>query len=95
MEEEFARLFPEGPMAYSRLAMFLARHQRPREAVEVVRRLVENRPDPAGYAAAVRTLAGLGDPRAARGLLAEARRRFPENDELAALADRAANEAGG
>jgi arylsulfatase A-like enzyme len=71
-------LFPDNLAAYTRLALFLARHDRAQEAVATVRRMVETHPDPSGYLAAVRTLELLGDPRAARALLTEAERRFPE-----------------
>ena len=78
-------LFPGGALAYSRLALFLARHGRPREAVETLRRLVETNPNPGGYAVAVRALEMLGDGRSSRALLAEALRKFPDSQELAAL----------
>ncbi len=72
-------LFPNGVTAYPRLALFLARHGRPREAVETVQLLVERNPSPAGYLAAVRALEMLGDPESASALLSEARRRFPDS----------------
>ena len=78
-------LFPRGMQAYSRLAVFLTRHGRPQEAVDVVRELVETRQDAPGYAAAVRTLSAMGDPQGARALLAVASRKFPGDTQLAAL----------
>jgi arylsulfatase A-like enzyme/Tfp pilus assembly protein PilF len=69
--------FPDNLATYPRLALFLARHGRPDEAVATVRLLVETHPDPAGYLAAVRALELLGDPAAAAALMNEARRRFP------------------
>ncbi len=78
-------LYPMGAQAYRRLALFLARNNRPQEAVDVVRQLVETRNDATGYAAAVQILHALGDPRSAMALLAEASRMYPESAELAAL----------
>jgi len=78
-------LFPQGTLAYSRLALFLARQGRPQEAVAVVRQLVETRGDAKGYAVAAQTLEALGDPHSARALLHEASRLFPDNMELADL----------
>lgn len=77
--------FPEGTLAYSRLAILLARRGRTQEAIDTLQRLVEHRSDPIGYAAAVRTLVRLGDPRSAQGLLAQAIGKFPNSPELAAL----------
>ena len=71
-------LFPSAVAAYPRLAVLLARHGRPDEAIETVRRLVDTHPNPAGYSAAARAFELLGDPRSAQALRDEARRRFAQ-----------------
>ncbi len=68
--------FPNGPAAYARLALFLARQGRPDEALETIRRLVDRNPTPQGFLAAARTFDTLGDPTSAQAMRDEARRRF-------------------
>ena len=90
--EEASRAFrraieahPGDPRAYTRLAVLHALEGRPREAVGLLRRLVEENETPAAYAAAVETLRLLGDEEGARHLLENARSRFPESSRLAEL----------
>lgn len=75
-------LHPERHDASVRLAWCLTALGRGAEGVEVLRRMVERRPTPAAYAAAVEALELLGDPNAARRLLEVARSRFPEAEQL-------------
>ena len=76
---------PNGLRVHSRLALLLARHGRPDEAVTVVRRLVEGNPTPAGFAAGARTLSDLGDPESARALARAGLERFPQHPVLREL----------
>lgn len=75
-------LHPERHDASVRLAWCLTALGRGAEGIEVLRRMVERRPTPAAYAAAVEALELLGDPNAARRLLEVARSRFPDAEQL-------------
>ncbi|MDX1503589.1 MAG: sulfatase-like hydrolase/transferase, partial [Thermoanaerobaculia bacterium] len=76
---------PDSLDAYTSLAYLYAVLGRGPEAGATLRRMVETNPRPAAYAAAVRTLRQMGDDRSAARVLQQARSRWPENDELAAL----------
>ncbi len=80
------RADPAHPRAYTELALLLALQGRSADAVGVLRALVESHPTPGAYAAAVRTLRVLGDPRAAEGLRRHALARYPDSPVLAAAA---------
>jgi len=75
-------LFPGHLEAYSQLALLAALEGDPVGAGRSLQRMVEANPTPAAYAHAVHTLEVLGDPDAARRLLARARRLWPESPEL-------------
>ena len=77
--------YPSGLRAYSRLALMLARHGRTQESVTTVRRLVETNPTAAGFAAAARTLADLGDPDSGKALARAGLARFPDSRALQEL----------
>ena len=84
LEREIAA-HPAEPRAYTRLSVVHALAGRPREAVAVLRRLVEENETPASYAAAVEALRVLGDGAAATRLLRVARGKYPANPRLQAL----------
>jgi tetratricopeptide (TPR) repeat protein len=75
-------LFPDHLEAYSQLALLAALEQDSAGAGRALQQMVETNPTPAAYAHAVRTLEVLGDPDAARRLLARARHLWPESPEL-------------
>jgi choline-sulfatase len=79
--------FPGDAKAYSRLAVLYASENRPQEAVATLKRMVDtNAQSPGAYAEAVRALRIMGDPASAAALLRDARRRFPGDGTLRALA---------
>lgn len=84
--EREIELFPGTPAPYSHLALVQALQGRAADAGGTLRRLVEANPGPGGYAAAVSALRVLGDATSAERLLAEARRRWPDDPELRKLA---------
>ncbi|RMH21157.1 MAG: hypothetical protein D6696_06495 [Acidobacteria bacterium] len=77
--------FPKNLDAHARLAFLLAVEGRPDEALQTLRAMVEHNDQPPAYAAAVKTLRGLGDERQAQALLDYARQRFPDAEVLAGL----------
>jgi len=86
-EAEFLReiaLFPDQTAAYSHLAILYAIAAGPREAEATLDRMVATNPDPAAYAAAIRTARVLRMEPVARRYLETARRRFPGDPRLEA-----------
>jgi choline-sulfatase len=87
-EEAFERsigLAPGNLEAYSALAFLYALENRGPEAGAVLERMVTENPIPTAYAEAVRTLRAMQDEVMARKVLAQARRRWPDNEELRRL----------
>jgi arylsulfatase A-like enzyme/Flp pilus assembly protein TadD len=76
---------PRDLRAYTSLALLHATEGRAPEAGRTLQRMVESNPGPESYAEAVRTLEVLGDPRSARGLLAQARSLYPDSELLRSL----------
>lgn len=84
-ERAFAREiqdFPSNPYPYTRLSVLYASQGRSREAVGILRTLVERNDTPLAYAEAVKTLRTLGDAQGAARLLQYARQQHPESKEL-------------
>lgn len=79
-------LHPEEIAPYTHLALVYALTGRAADAGGTLRRLIEANPTAAAYAEAVRTLRALGDERSADAVLAQARRRWPDDAELRDLA---------
>lgn len=79
-------LNPEEIAPYTHLALVYALTGRAPEAGRTLQQLVEANPTPPAYAEAVRTLRALGDDRSAAAVLAQARRRWPDDAELRDLA---------
>lgn len=79
-------LFPDDPRAYSHLALLCALTGRGAEVGPLLKAMVEATPGPAGYAEAVRALRVLGNRQEAESLLAYARKKYPESEELRRLA---------
>lgn len=77
--------FPDHLDAYTHLAYLHALLGDAPAAGATLRRLVEGNPKPRAYAAAVRALREMNDPRAAAAVLRDARRRWPEDRELREL----------
>lgn len=78
-------LFPDDPRAYANLAVLYALVGRAREVGPTLKRLVEEHSSAAAYAEAVKTLRVLELPAQAQQLLAQGRRRYPDNPFLTAL----------
>jgi arylsulfatase A-like enzyme/thioredoxin-like negative regulator of GroEL len=79
--------YPGDAKAYSRLAVLYAAENRPQEAVETLKKMVDtNAQSPGAYAEAVRALRVMGDPQSAAALLRDAMRRFPRDATLRSLA---------
>lgn len=80
------RDFPADTAAYTRLAVLYASLDRPADAINALRTMVETQNSPAAFIAAVKTLRILGDPQGAAALLRHAIATHPESKELRALA---------
>jgi arylsulfatase A-like enzyme/Flp pilus assembly protein TadD len=85
--EREIELAPEYLPAYTHLAFLHALMGDAPGAGSTLQRLVETNPTPKAYAAAVRTLQQMNDPRSAAEVLRDARRRWPDAPELSALDD--------
>jgi arylsulfatase A-like enzyme/Flp pilus assembly protein TadD len=77
-----SELFPQDHLAPSNLAALYVATGRRDEALAVLREMVERNPAPSIYLAAARALRALGEEGEARGILAEARRRFPRHPDF-------------
>lgn len=82
---EEIRRFPADTRPYCRLAILYALEQRPREAVGILQKMVQDNPSPLAYAAAIDTLRILGDATAAERLRQHALGLFPEHPKLVEL----------
>jgi tetratricopeptide (TPR) repeat protein len=79
------RAFPENSHARASLALLYQAQGRPADATRALAELVRATPTPESYALAVRTLEIAGRGGEAAGLLAQARRRFPQSEDLQGL----------
>jgi thioredoxin-like negative regulator of GroEL len=77
--------FPQNARARVGLAMLYRAEGRVREANNVLIEMVRTSPTPANYAMAARTLQILGEPDAARDVVARGLQQFPGNRELKAV----------
>jgi arylsulfatase A-like enzyme/Tfp pilus assembly protein PilF len=77
--------FPQNPRARIGLAMLYRAEGRVREANDVLADMVRTSPTPDTYAMAARTLQILGEPDAARDIVARGLQQFPGNRELKAV----------
>ncbi|MBV8202937.1 MAG: sulfatase-like hydrolase/transferase [Acidobacteria bacterium] len=80
--------FPEDLPAYPNLAILDALTGRPEAARDTLRHMVDAHPSAAAYAEAVKTLRVLADPSGAAVVLRYARRKYPNDAALAAMAGR-------
>jgi len=78
-------LFPDAPSAWSHLALLYALTGRDAEVGPTLRSMVSANGGPAGVAEAIRALRALGIQDEAARLLRNARERYPQNSEIAAL----------
>jgi len=79
-------LFPDELPAYTHLMLLYALEGKNPEVVATLQRMLENNPNPAGFAEGVKALRVLGDPGSASKLLADGLRRWPQSSELRQLA---------
>jgi len=80
--------FPDDLRTWPNLAILLALTGRPDAARDTLRRMVDEHPSPAAYLEAVKALRVMSDPGGAAALLRFARRKYPGDAALAALAGR-------
>ena len=78
---------PRSLAAYTRLALLYATSGDGPRMGTILKRMVEANPHPLAYADAIRTLAFVGDPQSASGLLREALSKWPDSEELRVLID--------
>lgn len=83
--EEEIRLFRR-PEPYRNLILLHLAEGRNEEATRVLRRLIDEVPTAAGYLVAIDVLRAVGDEEGVRFWTAEARRRFPEDEEIRNIA---------
>ncbi len=78
--------FPDQLESYTHLAFLYALGNRGAEAGRTLQAMVEANPGPRSHGEAVKALRAMGDPASAEALLRQARNRWPEAENLAALA---------